>query len=197
MQKTLYFVRHCEPNYDNHNDKERELTAKGQADTRLINDFFTEINIDGIYASTFKRAYDTVYPLAQDKGLSVIQMAEFCERKIDDGWIEDFDIFCQRQWQDFDYRLNNGESLRQVQNRYLKAVHCLLNNDKKTLVIGSHGTALSVLIAYYQKQFGYDNFCQIKSLFPFIVQFDFDGLKCQRIVFYDIISNNQYVLKSS
>lgn len=43
MQKTLYFVRHCEPNYDNHNDKERELTAKGQADTRLINDFLKKL----------------------------------------------------------------------------------------------------------------------------------------------------------
>lgn len=29
MKQTVYLIRHAESNYDNHNDVERELTAKG------------------------------------------------------------------------------------------------------------------------------------------------------------------------
>lgn len=29
METTVYFVRHAEPNYNNHDDMTRELSAKG------------------------------------------------------------------------------------------------------------------------------------------------------------------------
>ncbi len=42
---TIYFVRHAEPNYENHNDRERELTEIGLLDskkvTKYLSDFLT------------------------------------------------------------------------------------------------------------------------------------------------------------
>jgi len=35
-------------------------------------------------------------------------------------WIEDFNSFAKKQWEDFDYKLSDGESLREVQNRNIK-----------------------------------------------------------------------------
>lgn len=188
MQKEIYFVRHCEPNYDNHNDQERELTAKGLLDCQKITQFFKDKKVDAIYASTFKRAYDTVKDLADDKGLSIIQQEEFCERKISDEWIDDFNTFAQKQWQDFNYALPNGESLKQVQIRHLTALNALLKSTHSVIVIGSHGTALSALIHYYEPTFDYQAFCQIKSLFPFIVKMTFDDNTCQAIALYDIVN---------
>ena len=36
---TVYFVRHAQPNYENHDDMLRELTAKGMEDRKLATRF--------------------------------------------------------------------------------------------------------------------------------------------------------------
>ena len=84
---TVYFVRHAQPNYENHDDMLRELTAKG-----------LEIRIE----------------------------EGFRERRIDSVWIEDFHSFCKAQWADFDYKLSDGETLNQVQQRNISALNKLL-----------------------------------------------------------------------
>ena len=36
---TIYFVRHAEPNYENHNDMLRELSSKGLMDRELVTNY--------------------------------------------------------------------------------------------------------------------------------------------------------------
>ena len=36
----VYFVRHAQPNYENHDDLTRELTEKGLQDRKLVTEFF-------------------------------------------------------------------------------------------------------------------------------------------------------------
>lgn len=36
---TVYFVRHAEPNYKNHDDVARELSGKGMKDRVLVTEF--------------------------------------------------------------------------------------------------------------------------------------------------------------
>lgn len=54
MHKTIYFVRHCEPNYQNHHDEKRELTDKGVLDSQALVDWFDGVAIDGIYCTINK-----------------------------------------------------------------------------------------------------------------------------------------------
>ncbi len=111
----LYYIRHCEPNYDNHVDALRELTPKGQADTGLVTAYLRDKGIDMVLSSPFKRAVDTVGPFAKGAGLAVATMDGLRERRVDSGWIEDFEGFTRRQWADFSYKLSDGESLGEVQ----------------------------------------------------------------------------------
>ena len=53
----LYFVRHAEPNYENHNDMLRELSNKGMKDRKLVTDFLTDKRVDIVLSSPYKRAY--------------------------------------------------------------------------------------------------------------------------------------------
>lgn len=48
---TVYFVRHAEPNYKNHDDISRELSNKGLKDRRLVTDFLIDKQIDVVYPS--------------------------------------------------------------------------------------------------------------------------------------------------
>ncbi len=185
----VYFVRHAQPNYANHDDRTRELTAKGLMDRALVTAFFRDIPVDAVLSSPFRRAVDTVAPLAAAKGLTVELVEDFRERRVDSGWIDNFDGFARRQWADFQYRLADGETLDQVQRRSAAALeHALARFPGKTLVIGSHGTALSTLIHRYQPAFGYEDFCRIKGLMPWIVYVQFDGAACAAIRAFDLFT---------
>ncbi|MGI6315203.1 MAG: histidine phosphatase family protein [Christensenellales bacterium] len=56
----VYYVRHAEPNYDNHNDILRELTLKGLKDRKKVTLFLADKEIDIIVSSPFKRAIETI-----------------------------------------------------------------------------------------------------------------------------------------
>lgn len=57
MKQIIYLVRHAEPNYDNHDDINRELTPKGLQDCQRLIDYFRAISIDQIYSSPYKVLY--------------------------------------------------------------------------------------------------------------------------------------------
>lgn len=171
---TIFFVRHAEVNYKNHNDKERELTAKGLEDRKLVSKYLEDKNVDVILSSPYKRAIDTVKHFADTNNNQIEIIEDFRERKVDSQWIEDFDAFCKQQWLDFSYKLSDGETLSEVQERNIRALNDVLAKYvNKTIVIGSHGTALSTIINYYDDTFRYDDFLEIKSLMPWIVKFNF------------------------
>jgi len=72
--------------------------------------------------------------------------------------------------------LSDGESLREVQERNVAALkRVLVEYQNRNIVIGSHGTALSTLINYYDETYGYDDFNEIRMLMPWIVKFTFES----------------------
>jgi len=176
---TVYFIRHAEPNYENHDDMSRELSAKGMEDRKLVTKFLADKNIDIVLSSPFKRAVDTVREFAECNGLDIGIINDFRERKVDSVWIEDFTAFCKAQWTDFDYKLSNGECLEEVQERNIAALKDVLMKYKgKNIVVGSHGTALGTIMNYYDKSFGYSEFEKIKGLMPWCVRFTFQDEAC-------------------
>ena len=56
----------------------------------------------------------------------------------------------------------------------------------KTIVVGSHGTALSTIINYYDETFGYSDFDKIRYLMPWIVEFTFEDKECINIRKYNL-----------
>lgn len=189
---TVYFVRHAEPNYCNHNDATRELSAKGLEDRKLVSEYLKDKNVDIVLSSPYKRSVDTVKHFADLKNIQIKIMDEFRERRVDSDWIEDFDSFCYKQWHDFSYKLTDGETLSEVQERNISALKAVLERfDGKTIVIGSHGTALSTMIHYFDSTFGYEEFMEIKSLMPWIVKFEFENEKLVGIEKINVFDGGQ------
>ena len=185
----VYFVRHAEPNYKNHDDASRELTEKGLRDCALVTAFLKEKNISAVFSSPYKRAIDTVHPFADEVHLPVLTDPDFRERRVDSLWIEDFESFSRQQWADFDYRLTDGETLRTVQTRNYNALSRILEEHTgEAVAVGSHGTALSTLIRYFDPTYGFDDFKAIQKLMPWIVRFTFSGTTCISITEYDLFT---------
>ncbi len=180
MRTTVYFVRHAEPEFTG-DDRTRMLTPKGLRDRSLVTEFLADKNVTAAVSSPYKRAYDTIAEFAEKNGLTIQTVEDLRERRIADVWIEDFRGFAERQWADFDYKLEDGECLREVQARNVAAVRDIVKEyGGQSIVVGTHGTALSTIIHYYDPTFGYDDFRRLKM--PWIVKFEFEdgGFVCRQ-----------------
>ena len=190
---TVYFIRHAEPDISVHDDFSRPLTPKGAKDCELVTKFLKNKNIQVALSSPYKRALDTILPFTKEAELEIEMVENFKERHVSNGWIKDFKAFSMRQWADFSYKLEGGESLLEVQKRSMKALKkALAQHSGKNIVVATHGTALSTIIHYYENTYGYADFQSIAGVFPWVVVMTFDeqnGVKIEKI---DLFESNLY-----
>lgn len=172
---SLYFVRHAQPDYSCRDDAARPLTPQGRRDTALVTAWLEDKDIAAVYSSPYARAVDTIAPFAALRGLEVTLEPDLRERKITEGWIEDFAAYARRQWEDLDYALPGGESLRQVRRRCLAAAQGILaRHPGQGVAVAGHGTALCALASHYHSAFGYEGFLAMKDCMPWGLRMDFD-----------------------
>jgi 2,3-bisphosphoglycerate-dependent phosphoglycerate mutase len=178
---TVYFVRHAESDRRVSDGAIRPLTEKGAKDSLLVTKYLENKRIDYVLSSPYKRAIDTIADFAEKNRLHILTINDFRERKSDSDWNREIDYYplLQRQWADFNYTLSDGEHLNNVQRRNINALISVLENYKdKNIVIGTHGTALSTIINYYDKSYGFEAFMEMIDLMPWIVKMCFDGKRC-------------------
>jgi 2,3-bisphosphoglycerate-dependent phosphoglycerate mutase len=174
----IYFVRHSQSDFSIKDESQRPLTENGMKKSNELIKVFKNINIDCIFSSPYKRTIQTIEPLSINKNVKINIIEDFRERKISEDWIENFNEYSKKQWSDFSYKLKNGESLLEVQNRNIKSLEKILKeNNGKTIIVGTHGTVLSTIINYYDKTFLYENFLGIVNIMPYIIRLEFEGNK--------------------
>ena len=188
---TIYFVRHAEADNSNSDGRNRPLTEKGMKDRDLVTAFLLSKNIDAVISSPFKRAVDTIADFAEKINAEVEVIEDFRERKSDSDWMRDTDFwpFIERQWADFSYSLSDGECLAEVQERNIVALNEVLKRYKdKSIVIGTHGTALSTIINHYDKSYGFADFMAMVDILPWIVRMDFTDDGCIGMEKFDLFN---------
>ena len=171
---TVYFVRHAEPVHGYKDDRTRPLSDSGMVDRRIVLDYLKDKAIDAFYCSPYKRSMDTIAEAAEFFNMEIITDERFREREVGEqgGGIE----MIRRRWADFDYHEIGGESLRMVQRRNIEALFDVLDkNDNKNIVIGTHGSALSTILNYFDPSFDCDAFLRIMEWTPYIICVRFDG----------------------
>jgi len=182
----FYFIRHCEPLRVG-DDRTYPLSEKGMRDRVLVTEFLMGKRIEAVLSSPFKRAYDTVSEFAEFAGLDIEVVEDFRERAISDYWVDDFKAYMANQWNDFNFKLPGGECFAEVQARKVAAFKEILErNEDKNIAVGTHGTALSLLINYYDNSYGLAESYEMISKMPWAVKMEFDVLECARIEKIDL-----------
>ena len=169
---TVIFVRHAQSLHPWSDDRTRPLTPEGLRDRQIVLETLRDRRIGAFLSSPYKRSVDTVRPAAEFFGMKIRTDERFRERK------SGFDArgTLEKRWRDFSYAEEGGESLGAVQERNLAALSDALRTYRgKTVVIGTHGTALSTVLAFYRPDFGLDGFLRIVEWMPYIVEMTFDG----------------------
>ncbi len=172
----VYFVRHAQSDNTVRDDRSRPLTDEGMNDTRSVAELLKSRNVGFIASSPYIRAIDTVGLYSLWTGLDVNIYEDLRERSAG-GWHGDrFFDFIQKQWADFDYRIEGGECLREVQERNIRVLKKLLaEHDGENLAVITHGTALSTMLNYYYPRFDFESFRKIVNFMPFVIRLDFEG----------------------
>ncbi len=172
----IYFVRHAQPEHNWEDDRTRPLTEEGRRDSATVLDFLKDKEIDVFYCSPYKRSMDTIAETAAFFGKEIITDERLREREKGlDG--NNHGMF-QKRWADHEYHEEGGESIAMVQKRNIEALNeILLNHKDKNIVIGTHGTALSTILNFYDSHFGCEDFLRIIDWMPYVIELDFEGNK--------------------
>lgn len=172
----VYFVRHAQPEHAWKEDKTRPLTEEGRNDTAIVFDFFKDKQINIFYCSPYKRSIDTIADTAAlfDKQIIIDERLREREKGLDGN---NHGMF-QKRWAEHNYHEDGGESIDMVQKRNIEALKEIISsNMNRNIVIGTHGTALSTILNFYDKSFSCDEFLRIIDWMPFIIELDFQKNK--------------------
>lgn len=180
----IYFIRHAQSDISIKENRNRPLTNKGKKDADKLKNIFREININSIISSPYVRSIQTIMPLSEMKNIQ-IELYEDLREKKSSVWfdrIEEFQEYVKKQWSDFNYSMNQDETLNEVQRRNINVLFNILNTKTgKTVLIGTHGTALCTILNYFDKKYGYEYFLEIAGKMPHIVKITFENNKAIEI----------------
>ena len=172
----IYFVRHAQPEHAWEDDRTRPLTGEGGRDSAIVFEFLKDKHIDAFYSSPYKRSVDTIADSADFFGKDIITDEDLREREKGENG-NNHGMF-RKRWDDHNYHEEGGESIAMVQKRNMRALtEILRDNIDKEVVVGTHGTALSTILNFYDKSFGCDDFLRIVDRMPYVIELDFEGDK--------------------
>lgn len=174
----VYFVRHAQSKHPWQEDRTRPLTEEGRRDSAIVLEFLKDKNIEVFYCSPYKRSMDTIAEAAAYFGKEIITDERLREREKGpgDNELPNSHEMIRKRWADHDWHEEGGESVAMVQKRNMEALNeILLRHEDGEIVVGTHGTALSTILNYYDPDFGCDDFLRIIDWMPYIIELDFEA----------------------
>lgn len=155
---TIYLVRHGQSLGNLHHrflgHTDLDLSEFGYMQAEKVADYFDGIHIDAIYSSDLCRAFNTVKPIADRKGLCIIPRTRL--REINSGKWEnnEFDYLKTQFAQDYGVWLTDignavctgGESVAHLQERVAVELQAIAKaHDGQRVVVGTHATPIRAM----------------------------------------------------
>ena len=171
---TVWFVRHAQRRRGWGDDRTCPLSDEGLADRALVLELLRDAPVDAFWCSPFRRSVQTIEPAAAFFGLPIRTDERFRERHA--GPMGNNRELFRRRWSDFSWHESGGECLGDVQARNIAALFDVLDaHAGGTVVLGTHGTALSTMLNHFDPSFGCDDFLRIIDWMPYVLKAAFDG----------------------
>jgi 2,3-bisphosphoglycerate-dependent phosphoglycerate mutase len=172
--KTLFLIRHGKASLDG-SESERGLTDEGIIHATKITEILQNIQpkITKIFSSPFRRAILTIEPLTKATELEISLVEKLREKTTGDKSGSELDIK-KMMWEDFDYKLPNGESSNEATSRAITGINEILDNmkDMDVAAIACHGTLIGLILHHYQSEFGFNDWKNMTM--PDIYKLTFD-----------------------
>jgi 2,3-bisphosphoglycerate-dependent phosphoglycerate mutase len=156
--KSVYMVRHCKAEGQ---EPEAALTAQGWNQVEQLRSLFADIQLQAAVSSPYRRARQTLECLSGRTEVSIEIDERLSERVLSSEQMKDWLECLEQTFVEADLCFIGGESSRSAASRIISILQELLDSDKRTFVLVTHGNLLSLLLRNYEDRFG---FAEWKSL---------------------------------
>lgn len=174
MNNTYYLVRHAHSAYTP-DELKRPLSDQGRASLPQL-DCLKDKSISAIYSSPYRRAIETVQPLAEALNLPIQTDRRLAERRLSKEPVPDqnFEACLKQLWQQPNSSLPGGESNLDAQARALDLLEELeKKHHDEGIVLSSHGNLICILLSAFDQRVDYDFWASLSM--PDVLVLDRDG----------------------
>lgn len=165
--------------------EKRILSIEGEKESVKLANSSLLAKVNVIYSSPYVMSIGTAKYLANNLGIDINIKDNIGERVLGELGSKKIRQVSEIQENDFDYRLNGGESLNDVRIRMLGFIHQILREDEdKTIAVFTHNVAITCLLSEYcDKGFNLDNRLILNYENDAIVDGAWDGINVIELVF--------------
>jgi len=158
--KKIYVVRHCEAVGQS---AEAHLTDKGYQQALELYKFFSNIKVDRIISSLYRRALESIKPLAENLNMEIEIESNLKERKLSIHSYSDWLEKLEKTYDDLDLKFEGGESSRDAMKRIVQVIENALHSNSENIVIVTHGNLMSLLLKHYIEDFGFEDWQNLSN----------------------------------
>lgn len=160
MTTNFYMVRHAESPFIFGKERTRKLSAEGELDAKKVAEIMLTKQVDVIVSSPFARSILTIEEIATTRKIKIELFEELRERMIKGNYNlpwEEVEPAIKKSFTDKDYCLPGGETTRQAQERAIPIIKKIIKEHcGKNIVVGTHGNIMTIIMNYFDDQYGYD-----------------------------------------
>ncbi len=158
VNRRVLLVRHVSSETDLlRPERDWRLTDAGEAQANALAQQYSDESIGALYASSFRRAIDTLKPLAERLGCQITQIEDLREKRLSAEPMADFLPHVERSFADYEYALPGGESASQALQRFNAAMQVVVQDESEgALIVASHGNVIALFLSQFDTAFGFD-----------------------------------------
>lgn len=145
---TVHLVRHGHVIWTP--DEDRVLSPAGREGAAYLATLLAGEPISAVYASSMRRAIQTVEPLARSLGLPVTARDDLRERRLSGQPVDDHGAAVAWCWANPAAALPGGESNHAARRRGVAAITGLVGRHTgEAIVVGSHGNLIALILQHW------------------------------------------------
>jgi 2,3-bisphosphoglycerate-dependent phosphoglycerate mutase len=167
--KKIYLIRHCEAVGQEPN---AELTDKGLIQAQMLCNLLKNEKIDYIVSSPYKRAIKSIEPLADSDNLHINIDNRLIEKKLCEKSMSDWIDKLKYSFEDLTVCYEGGESSEEVINRGMQVINELMEIDKHSIAVVTHGAILILILKYFNNDFGYNQWKNLENPDAYLLHFE-------------------------
>lgn len=184
--KNIYIIRHCEAEGQ---PPKSTLTDRGVKQSSDLACFFDHIKVERIISSPYKRAIETIQPLANQLNVEIETDNKLKERILSTTHLSDWFQKLRATYEDMNLKFEGGESSQEAMNRIVEVIEGALKENIENTIIVTHGNIMSLLLNHYDKEFGFDEWNNLSNPDVFLLNLESNKVTYKRLWEQEIVND--------
>lgn len=176
--KKIYLIRHCEAEGQ---PAEAQLTEQGRNQAFQLAEFFSNLKIDRIISSPFKRAIQSIQPLARQINAEIEINNQLSERVLSTDDLPDWFEKLRATFDEMELKFKGGESSKEAMNRIVEVVDDVFHSEANNTIIVTHGNLMALLLKHFNDEFGFDEWRNLSNPDVFLLSYESNIVTVKRV----------------